>query len=261
MRIGIHQKAAAGVVVAVFCALMVACQTQGGGGVRDGAAGASADGGDVAGRTVVGNPAFPLSAWGSFEDYWAEASEGDAGCTYEEVGPTGTVSRYRLADGVTAGFGIGSEIAVRVSTEVGEGEPHDFAAVDCSTGEVTYWELDDGFLEEMRASAAGSGDDEVYARLGLERSDDDYVLYANPPFRDGAPPGVEDEWTTEDELAREITVRMFDGASDQVKWLILHDADSETVAALVEAYGTDEVERARDGDYDYDDLLDGYEIG
>ena len=80
-----------------------------------------------------------LSSWEKFGDYWQEADGHGDGCSYEEACEDGSVRHYRLKDGVRPWSGQSMLDAMGCERIGDPGEPGEweFAAVNCSTGEVS----------------------------------------------------------------------------------------------------------------------------
>ena len=119
---------------------------------------------------------YPLSRWTGFDEYWERTSEDDG--VYSEVDQDGDVAYYRLRDGYGPGSGVEKATVLYGATRSASGEDGDIVVVDCSTGEVGHWILDEAMGETLESDDA---DKDSLAANGIYKEESGWLAYVNTP--------------------------------------------------------------------------------
>lgn len=232
------------------------------------------DGSQDSVTTQSNSSALALSSWEYFSDFWESVEEEDA--TYAEMLGDGSTAYYALKDEFAAGPGPQSIALLQGGERSEEDGDWDLVIVDCSTGEVSWWILDGEIYEGL----ADVGQDALSSR-GILPYEDGWMAYGNMPvlspdstsgdsdsLSDLGKASLDDFINNEanayfstydktatllesapDEEGRTQLVNYF-GLGDEygaIKELIAHKADDATLSALIEEYGSEEVDRWRAG--------------
>lgn len=208
------------------------------------------------GNGWTSDPALLLSSWGGFGEFWEECAEGDGGCSYSELPEAGAASFYRLRDGLGPGMGPERSLALADAQRVpeGVGGAWDLAAVDCTTGEVTYWSMGPA----LERAIAGEGPAACLVAEGcVVPYGGAWAAYVNTPLpapdpgdsigTDSVRPPVE-VFTVEDSRWCELVMfeTMDDGAKREC--IAAAEGDERLMAMLVERYGREEIGTYREAD-------------
>lgn len=216
-------------IVSALCAPLGACQGRGAdgegtssGGVSNATSDAANGSGGSAASSDAPSEDSPLLDWEGLERYWVTDSSDR---------PMG------LNDDSLPGDGGGRSWALRGASRVGEAGAWNIEAIDCSTGDVSYWVAADETAGRLSETSPDDllGGDLVCLDGGRWRFFDNYPRARSDVEREA------EDYVMDHEQGILFEVDSFNNADERMRRAIVHSADGNLRDALVVMYGADEI--------------------